>query len=126
MAAIDFIPDRLNVRPVVWRGFTVGELGVAALCGACPGLVTAVFVAPFAGWIAFPMLAILMPLPVVWLSGGWLTRYKRNKPDNYLWQHVTLQLARVTGSTEGNCRYGGYRFFTDCPCRELRRTRRCR
>ncbi|EJJ4073347.1 DUF3487 family protein [Salmonella enterica] len=34
MAAIDFIPDRLNVRPVVWRGFTVGELGVAALCGA--------------------------------------------------------------------------------------------
>ncbi|WP_226311851.1 hypothetical protein [Salmonella enterica] len=25
MAAIDFIPDRLNVRPVVWRGFTVGE-----------------------------------------------------------------------------------------------------
>ncbi|ECD3082016.1 DUF3487 family protein, partial [Salmonella enterica subsp. enterica serovar Oranienburg] len=28
MAAIDFIPDRLNVRPVVWRGFTVGELGV--------------------------------------------------------------------------------------------------
>ncbi|EBZ6269044.1 DUF3487 family protein, partial [Salmonella enterica subsp. enterica serovar Oranienburg] len=23
MAAIDFIPDRLNVRPVVWRGFTV-------------------------------------------------------------------------------------------------------
>ncbi|EBQ9442814.1 TIGR03750 family conjugal transfer protein, partial [Salmonella enterica subsp. enterica serovar Cerro] len=21
MAAIDFIPERLNVRPVVWRGF---------------------------------------------------------------------------------------------------------
>ncbi|EBE9837626.1 TIGR03750 family conjugal transfer protein [Salmonella enterica subsp. enterica serovar Newport] len=126
MAAIDFIPDRLNVRPVVWRGFTVGELGVAALCGAGLGLVTAVFMAPFAGWIAFPMLVILMPLPVAWFSGEWLMRYKRNKPDNYLWQHVILQLARVTGSTEGSCRYGGYRFFTDCPCREIRRTRRCR
>ncbi|EKS5646167.1 TIGR03750 family conjugal transfer protein, partial [Salmonella enterica] len=96
MAAIDFIPDRLNVRPVVWRGFTVGELGVAALCGAGLGLVTAVFVAPFAGWIAFPMLVILMPLPVAWFSGEWLMRYKRNKPDNYLWQHVILLLARVT------------------------------
>ncbi|EBI6200146.1 TIGR03750 family conjugal transfer protein [Salmonella enterica subsp. enterica serovar Infantis] len=126
MAAIDFIPDRLNVRPVVWRGFTVGELGVATLCGAGLGLVTAVFMAPFAGWIAFPMLVILMPLPVAWFSGEWLMRYKRNKPDNYLWQHVILLLARVTGSTEGNCRYGGYRFFTDCPCREIRRTRRCR
>ncbi|EBY9434381.1 TIGR03750 family conjugal transfer protein, partial [Salmonella enterica subsp. enterica serovar Cerro] len=39
---------------------------------------------------------------------------------------VILLLARVTGSTEGSCRYGGYRFFTDCPCREIRRTRRCR
>ncbi len=99
---------------------------MAALCGSGLGLVTAVFVAPIAGWIAFPMLVILMPLPVAWFSGEWLIRYKRNKPDNYLWQHVILLLARVTGSTEGSCRYGGYRFFTDCPCREIRRTPRCR
>ncbi|PVM50585.1 TIGR03750 family conjugal transfer protein, partial [Salmonella enterica subsp. enterica serovar Rubislaw] len=23
MATIDFIPDKLNTRPVVWRGFTI-------------------------------------------------------------------------------------------------------
>ncbi|VDY38229.1 conjugative transfer region protein [Salmonella enterica subsp. enterica serovar Daytona] len=43
MATIDFIPDKLNTRPVVWRGFTVEELGLTALAGLAIGFVLAFF-----------------------------------------------------------------------------------
>lgn len=55
----------------------------------------AIFVMPFTSWIAFPMLMILMPIPTAWLSGGWLMRYKRNKPDHYLGQRVSLLRAAL-------------------------------
>lgn len=41
MATIDFIPDKLNTRPVVWRGFTIEELGLTALAGLVIGFVLA-------------------------------------------------------------------------------------
>nr|WP_244970369.1 DUF3487 family protein [Kosakonia radicincitans] len=31
MAVIDFLPDRLNNPPVVWKGFTSGEFLLAAI-----------------------------------------------------------------------------------------------
>ncbi|ECA1950176.1 TIGR03750 family conjugal transfer protein [Salmonella enterica subsp. enterica serovar Virchow] len=125
MATIDFIPDRLNTRPVVWRGFTVGELGVAALTGVAIGFVLAIFLVPFTGWLAFPMLMILMPIPTAWLSGSWLMRFKRNKPDHYLWQRIALVRATLLASGHrGAHSAGSYCFITDARVWELRRTRR--
>ena len=125
MATIDFIPDKLNTRPVVWRGFTVEELGLTALAGLVIGFVLAIFVMPFTSWIAFPMLMILMPIPTAWLSGGWLMRYKRNKPDHYLWQRVSLLRARFLSPGEhGSLAAGSYRFITLSRVWELKRTRR--
>ncbi|EDD4288683.1 TIGR03750 family conjugal transfer protein, partial [Salmonella enterica subsp. enterica serovar Give] len=109
MATIDFIPDKLNTRPVVWRGFTVEELGLTALAGLAIGFVLAFFIMPFTSWIAFPMLMILMPIPTAWVSGGWLMRYKRNKPDHYLWQRVSLLRARLLSPGEhGSLATGSY------------------
>ncbi|EHX5358795.1 TIGR03750 family conjugal transfer protein [Salmonella enterica] len=125
MATIDFIPDKLNTRPVVWRGFTVEELGLTALAGLAIGFVLAIFILPFTSWIAFPMLMILMPIPTAWLSGGWLMRYKRNKPDHYLWQRVYLLRARLLSPGEhGSLAAGSYRFITLSRAWELKRTRR--
>ncbi|EJP7388311.1 TIGR03750 family conjugal transfer protein [Salmonella enterica] len=122
MATIDFIPDKLNTRPVVWRGFTVEE---TALAGLAIGFVLAFFIMPFTSWIAFPMLMILMPIPTAWVSGGWLMRYKRNKPDHYLWQRVSLLRARLLSPGEhGSLATGSYRFITLSRAWELKRTRR--
>lgn len=38
MQTIRFLPDRLNSEPVVFRGFTTHEMGLAALAGAGAGL----------------------------------------------------------------------------------------
>ncbi|EEH7106619.1 TIGR03750 family conjugal transfer protein [Salmonella enterica] len=125
MATVDFIPDKLNTRPVVWRGFTVEELGLTALAGLAIGFVLAFFIMPFTSWIAFPMLMILMPIPTAWVSGGWLMRYKRNKPDHYLWQRVSLLRARLLSPGEhGSLATGSYRFITLSRAWELKRTRR--
>ncbi|EGU0525134.1 TIGR03750 family conjugal transfer protein [Salmonella enterica] len=125
MATIDFIPDKLNTRPVVWRGFTVEELGLTALAGLAIGFVLAFFIMPFTSWIAFPMLMILMPIPTAWVSGGSLMRYKRNKPDHYLWQRVSLLRARLLSPGEhGSLATGSYRFITLSRAWELKRTRR--
>ncbi|ECE7751421.1 TIGR03750 family conjugal transfer protein [Salmonella enterica subsp. enterica serovar Ngili] len=124
MDTVDFIPDKLNARPVVWRGFTVEELGVAALAGVAIGFVLAIFIMPFTGWIAFPMLMILMPIPTAWISGGWLMKYKRNKPDHYLWQRFSLLRAALQSPAGRGCVVSGsYRFITDTRVWEIRRTR---
>lgn len=125
MATIDFIPDKLNTRPVVWLGFTVEELGFTALVGVVIGFVLAIFVAPFSGWLAFPMLMILTPLPTAWMGGSWLMKYKRNKPDHFLWQRISLLRAALQSPGDrGYVATGSYRFVTGSRTWELRRTRR--
>lgn len=90
MAVIDFLPDRLNNPPVVWKGFTSGEFLLAAITGVIAGIPAAVPLAmvPFIGWLAFPTCMLLMPLIVSFLGGGWIARYKRGKPENYIWQRL--------------------------------------
>lgn len=77
MATIEFMPDRLNAEPVVFRGFTTPELGFTALFSVLGGLVVAIPVLPFLGWIAFPTVALLMPLVTVIFGGRLMARFKR-------------------------------------------------
>ncbi len=90
MAVIDFLPDRLNNPPVVWKGFTSGEFLLAAIIGLVAGIPLAVPLAlvPFIGLLAFPTCMLLMPLIVIFLGGGWIAGYKRGKPENYIWQRL--------------------------------------
>ncbi|RAT12191.1 MULTISPECIES: TIGR03750 family conjugal transfer protein [Lonsdalea] len=90
MAIIDFLPDRLNNPPVVWKGFTSGEFLLAAIIGVIAGVPLAVPLAlvPIIGWLAFPTCMLLMPLLVIFLGGGWIAGYKRGKPENYIWQRL--------------------------------------
>lgn len=90
MAVIDFLPDRLNNPPVVWKGFTSGEFLLAAVIGAMVGVPVAIPLAfvPFLGWLAFPTCILLMPMITLFLGGSWISSYKRGKPENYIWQRM--------------------------------------
>jgi len=90
MAVIDFLPDRLNYPPVVYRGFTDGEFLLAAGTGSIVGIPLAVplCLVPHVGWLAFPTCMLLMPILTVFFGGSWIAAYKRGKPENYIWQRL--------------------------------------
>lgn len=95
MQTTDFLPDRLNAEPVVFRGFTTPELGLAALIGIALGLVPGILFSFLWGWVTIPTGALLMPLAVVFFGGRIMTRIKRGKPENYIWQKLAVKRARA-------------------------------
>lgn len=100
MQTIHFLPDRLNAEAVVFRGFTTPELGLAALSGALLGLLlTLPFV--FISWLIIPSGMLLGPLFAVLLGGRIMTRLKRGKPENYIWQRLALRMSRMGMGTAG-------------------------
>lgn len=94
MATITFLPDRLNAEPVVFKGFTTPELFMTAGLSVLGGLVVAIPFIPFLGWLAFPTVSLLMPLFTVFFGGKLMARFKRGKPENYLYRRVELWLSR--------------------------------
>lgn len=95
MAVIDFLPDRLNNPPVVWKGFTSGEFLLAAGVGVVAGIPVAIPLSLFLGWLAFPTCILIMPLLVIFIAGGWFRSYKRGKPENYIWKRMEEILCRA-------------------------------
>ncbi|EEX1948538.1 TIGR03750 family conjugal transfer protein [Escherichia coli] len=95
METIRFLPDRLNAEPTVFRGFTTPELGLAALTGFFTGLLWSLPFVPVFGWVIIPTGALLTPLVLVWTGGAWISRLKRGKPDNWLWQRLEEKKAAL-------------------------------
>ncbi|HID8404510.1 TPA: TIGR03750 family conjugal transfer protein [Serratia marcescens] len=95
MQTIRFLPDRLNAEPVVFRGFTTPEMGLAALAGVGLGLLVSLPFLPLAGWVVIPTGMLVTPLLVIWFGGSRLTRLKRGKPENYIWQHLEARKRRM-------------------------------
>ncbi|CAH3550416.1 hypothetical protein AI2796V1_0386 [Enterobacter cloacae] len=95
MQTIRFLPDRLNSEPVVFRGFTTHEMGLAALAGAGAGLLLSLPFIPLAGWVVVPTGLLVMPLLLVWFGGRWMARLKRGKPENWLWQRLETKKRRL-------------------------------
>lgn len=88
MATIQFMPDRLNAEPVVFRGFTTPELGLAALFSVLFGIIISLPFALITSWVMIPSIALFMPLIVVVFGGKLLARVKRGKPENYLYRRL--------------------------------------
>lgn len=95
METIRFLPDRLNVEPVVFRGFTTPEMGLAALAGVGLGLVCALPLLFLGGWVILPTGMLVTPLLVIGFGGKWLMRLKRGKPENYIWQRLAMKKRRL-------------------------------
>ncbi|WP_034947669.1 TIGR03750 family conjugal transfer protein [Erwinia oleae] len=94
MATLSFLPDRLNAEPVVFKGFTTPELFMTAGASVLGGLVVAIPFVPLMGWLAFPTVSLLMPLFTVFFGGKLMARFKRGKPENYLYRRLELWLSR--------------------------------
>lgn len=88
MQTIRFLPDRLNSEPVVFRGFTTSEMGLAAGVGLVLGLLLSLPLIPLAGWVIVPTGILLTPLLLIGFGGRWVSRIKRGKPENYIWQRL--------------------------------------
>lgn len=95
MQTIRFLPDRLNAEPVVFRGFTTPELGLAALIGLAVGGVVCLPFFPLIGWVIIPIGMLLMPLLLIAFGGRWMARLKRGKPENYIWQRLEEKKRRM-------------------------------
>lgn len=105
MSTIEFMPDRLNAEPVVFRGFTTSELGITTLLSVLGGLIIAIPIIPFLGWVALPTVSLLMPLITIILGGRLLARFKRGKPENYLYRSIEWFLSSCgVGSNRLICR----------------------
>jgi conjugative transfer region protein (TIGR03750 family) len=91
MQTIRFLPDRLNAEPVVFRGFTTPEMGLAALAGVGLGLAWSLPLIPLTGWVIIPTGMLVTPLLVIGFGGKWLMRLKRGKPENFIWQQLAMK-----------------------------------
>lgn len=95
MQTIRFLPDRLNAEPVVFRGFTTPEMGLAALFGIGIGLLISLPLSLLLGWMIIPTGMLVTPLMVVWFGGKILARLKRGKPENFIWQRLEVKKRRL-------------------------------
>ncbi|MDC9616404.1 TIGR03750 family conjugal transfer protein [Xenorhabdus khoisanae] len=95
MQTIAFLPDRLNAEPVVFRGFTTPEMGLAALAGIVLGLAVCIPLIPLAGWVMLPTGMLVVPLLLISFGGRWLAHVKRGKPENYIWLKLAEKKRRL-------------------------------
>ncbi|MBD1228842.1 TIGR03750 family conjugal transfer protein [Xenorhabdus griffiniae] len=95
MQTIAFLPDRLNAEPVVFRGFTTPEMGLAALAGIALGLAVSLPLIPLAGWVILPTGMLVEPLLLISFGGRWLAHAKRGKPENYIWLKLEEKKRRL-------------------------------
>ncbi|ECI6680430.1 TPA: TIGR03750 family conjugal transfer protein [Salmonella enterica] len=92
---IEFLPDRLNREPVVFRGMTTTELFIALGGGLLSGLVCGIFPAVLLGiWALVPTGALVGAALAIMVGGKWLARLKRGRPDTWLYRAMDARLAR--------------------------------
>lgn len=91
---IEFVPNRLNMAPIVFRGMTGREVmlvgTLSAAIGIGPGLI---------GWLVwgyFAMVPTAMAVTagsVVWWGGLIMRRLRRGRPESWLYRRIQWLLA---------------------------------
>lgn len=95
MATIEFLPDRLNREPTVFRGLTTTELFIALGGGLVSGLLCGIFPAVVLGiWALIPTGALAGAMLAIMAGGKWLARLKRGRPDTWLYRAAGALFAR--------------------------------
>lgn len=92
LETITFIPERLNKRPVVYRGMTLSELFIVSLMGAGIGAGIGILLMLFLNdFVWIPTAVVPMAIIAVRFGGFYLSRLKRGKPDNWLERFIELK-----------------------------------
>jgi conjugative transfer region protein (TIGR03750 family) len=120
---VAFLPHRLNRQPVVVRGLTADELWICAGLSALAGFVPGVLLAWLTLSVAMvPTLIVLGIALGIFVSGGFLRRQKRGRPETWLYRHLQWRLAlRYPGLCD---RIGGRNLITRSGCWSTRRITR--
>lgn len=93
--SIEFLPDRLNREPVIFRGMTTTELFIALGGGLLTGLVCGIFPAVLLGiWALIPTGALAGAAIAILAGGKWLARLRRGRPDTWLYRSLGAWFAR--------------------------------
>lgn len=100
--SIDFLPDRLNREPVVFRGLTTTELFLALSVGLVVGALLGSFPAITLGiWALIPSGAVGGGALLVLTGGRYMARLKRGRPDTWLYRSIDAWFSRHgVGSAE--------------------------
>ena len=86
IALVAPLTERVNSEPPIMRGLSATETMVAmavffplwfVLGAACAVL--------FGRWQILMLMGVIGPMVSVWVSAGFLARFKRNRPDHYYW-----------------------------------------
>ena len=95
MASIEFLPERLNRAPVVFRGLTTFEMFLAMGAGAIGGLLLGIPGAMLAGsWAIAPSGALIGAMGLLMLSGKLIARYKRGRSETWFYRMIELKVSR--------------------------------
>ncbi|WP_313025530.1 TIGR03750 family conjugal transfer protein [Pseudomonas lopnurensis] len=93
MATIEFLPDRLNRPPIVFRGLTSAEMFLAFAVGASVGLALGIALAIALGYLAVaPSAMLLGGFFAVFFSGSWLANKKRGRSPMWLYRAIQMRL----------------------------------
>lgn len=93
---IDFIPERLNRIPTVYRGMTIIELAKITLLGVGLGFIVGLIVAVFFKlWVFIVIGMLVMPIPTIIYVSGKFSKLKRGRPDTWLTRHIELKIAQM-------------------------------
>ncbi|MGV6989227.1 TIGR03750 family conjugal transfer protein [Testudinibacter sp. P80/BLE/0925] len=94
-ATIDFLPERLNRQPVIFRGMTNSELFIMFGSGFVFGFVLGIAAAILVGeWALIPTLALLFAFVFVLSGGNVIARKKRGKPDTWFPRWIEMKFGR--------------------------------
>lgn len=92
---IEFLPDRLNREPVVFRGMTTTELFMTFITGFTGGLLGGIVPAMALHiWALIPTGGLLGSALCVMAGGRYMARLKRGRPDSWLYQSIGAFFAR--------------------------------
>ncbi|WP_111748814.1 TIGR03750 family conjugal transfer protein [Salinisphaera orenii] len=94
---IAFVPTRLNLAPVVFRGMTGREVGLVACAGLVAGIpvgVGAMFIPVIGAFAMVPTGMALTAGAFVWFGGAALRRIRRGRPETWLYRRIQYELAR--------------------------------
>ncbi|WP_353169444.1 TIGR03750 family conjugal transfer protein [Providencia sp.] len=106
-ATVNFLPNRLNRQPIVFRGLTADELWLTVGVTGILGLILGIGVASFTGQIGFAPTTVLVSIAVgIFVGGGFLRRQKRGRPDTWLYRqiqwNITCKYPTLGGLLGGN------------------------
>lgn len=106
--SIEFLPDRLNADPVVFRGMTNREVLFLAGSGLAIWMPISFLIAWLVGFPVFGLAGgLVLMIAQIWFASLYLMRAKRGKPEGYHLEAILIALQKFGVANCGATLYSG-------------------